>query len=84
MITGLKKAGKCPTRQSFIDNLRKVTNFTANGMLPVPTSFAPGITPMGSPSKCTWFLTVKNGVPVPDPKVTCGVLVDTSTNKVVG
>jgi len=84
MITGLKLAGKCPTRQAFIDNLRKVKNYTANGMIPSPTSFAPGVTPMGSPSKCTWFIVVKNGVPVPDPKVTCGVLVDTNTNKVVG
>ncbi|MFA7324378.1 MAG: ABC transporter substrate-binding protein [Candidatus Nanopelagicales bacterium] len=84
MITGLKKAGKCPTRDSFINNLRKVKNFTANGMLPVSTSFAPGVTPLGSPSKCTWFLTVKNGVPVPDKAVTCGKLVDTTTNRVVG
>lgn len=84
MITGLKKAGKCPTRSSFINNLRKVTNYTANGMLPVPTSFAPGVTPMGSPTKCTWFLTVKGGVPVPDKAVTCGRLVDTVNNRIVG
>jgi len=84
MITGLKLAGKCPTRQVFINNLRKVKNYTANGLLPVATSFGPGVTALGSPSKCTWFLTVKNGVPVPDKKVTCGKLVDTINNKVVG
>jgi hypothetical protein len=33
MIEGLKVAGKNPTWGSFITNLRKVTNYTANGAL---------------------------------------------------
>ena len=40
MATGLQGAGTNPTRQSFITNLRKVTNYTAGGILPSPTTFA--------------------------------------------
>ena len=84
MITGLKLAGKCPTRESFISNLRKVTNFDAHGMMPQKTSYLPGVMPNGSPSKCSWFVTIKSGKVVPDPKATCGKLVDTTTGQVVG
>jgi len=84
MIEGLKRAGKCPTRASFIDNLRKVTAFDAHGMIPEKVSFQPGVTPMGSPAKCSWYVVIKNGVPVPDPKATCGKLINTNTNQVVG
>ncbi|HLG66307.1 MAG TPA: ABC transporter substrate-binding protein [Acidimicrobiales bacterium] len=38
-IKGLQVAGKNPTRQSFIANLRKVGNFDAGGLLPHPVSF---------------------------------------------
>ena len=84
MMEGLKLAGKCPTRQTFIDNLRKVDSFDAHGMIPEKVSFRPGITPNGSPAKCSWYVVVKNGVPVPDPKATCGKLVDTVTGRVIG
>jgi hypothetical protein len=40
IATGLQLAGQNPTRQSFITNLRKVTNYRAGGILPSPTSFA--------------------------------------------
>ncbi|MDD2859203.1 MAG: ABC transporter substrate-binding protein [Candidatus Nanopelagicales bacterium] len=83
MIHGLKLAGKCPTRASFVDNLRKVTSYNAAGMMPQTVSFQPGVTPMGNPNRCSWFVVIKNGVPVPDPKATCGKLVDTTTGKVV-
>jgi len=33
LIKGLQVAGKNPTRASFINNLRKVTNFTAGGLI---------------------------------------------------
>ncbi len=38
MIKGLQLAGKNPTRQKFITNLRKDCNYTAEGVLPSPTS----------------------------------------------
>lgn len=33
MIEGLRIAGACPTRQSFVDGLRKVTSYSANGLI---------------------------------------------------
>jgi len=84
MMKGLKLAGPCPTRQKFIDALRKVTNYDAGGLIPEKISFTPGLTPNGNPVKCSWFVTVKNGQAVPDAKATCGVLVNTTTGQVVG
>jgi hypothetical protein len=34
MIQGLQLAGPCPTRQAFIQTLRRVTDFTASGLIP--------------------------------------------------
>ena len=84
MIHGLKIAGKCPTRISFAESLRKVTKYNAAGMMPQSVSFQPGVTPMGDPAKCSWCVVIKTGVPVPDAKSTCGKLVDTTTGKVIG
>jgi branched-chain amino acid transport system substrate-binding protein len=39
MIKGLQEAGQNPTRQSFITNLRQVTNSNAGGLLPTPADF---------------------------------------------
>ncbi len=83
-IHGLKIAGKCPTRISFAESLRKVTKYNAAGMMPQSVSFQPGVTPMGDPAKCSWCVVIKTGVPVPDAKSTCGKLVDTTTGKVIG
>jgi len=83
MIKGLKLAGKCPTRANFITNLRALKSYDGNGLLPEKISFAPGITPNGTPVKCSWFVVVKNGALVPDAKPTCGSIVETATGKVV-
>lgn len=79
MIKGLKLAGKCPTRATFIDNLRKVTNFDGGGLIPEKVSFLSGLTPDGDPAKCSWFVTFKNGVVVPDKEATCGRLLNVAT-----
>ena len=84
MIAGLKLAGICPTREKFISALRNVDNYKGGGMLPVPISFKPGLLPNGSPVKCSWFVTVLNGQPVPDKAPTCGSIVEIATGKVVG
>ncbi|ADP84943.1 ABC transporter substrate-binding protein [Pseudofrankia inefficax] len=34
MIKGLQLAGPCPTRATFIDRLRQVTDFTGSGLMP--------------------------------------------------
>ncbi|MDP2287914.1 MAG: ABC transporter substrate-binding protein [Actinomycetota bacterium] len=84
-IKGLKVAGKCPTRESFISNLRKVNSYDGAGMLPGKVSFVPkGITPNGNPILCNWFTVAKGAELIPDAKPTCGgKYIDTATGKVV-
>ena len=45
LIEGLQVAGKNPTRQSFITNLRKVTSWNDNGLLPQAVNFEHTTTP---------------------------------------
>jgi branched-chain amino acid transport system substrate-binding protein len=45
LIEGLQVAGKNPTRQSFISNLRKVTSWDDNGLLSEPINFEHTTTP---------------------------------------
>ncbi len=83
-IKGLKVAGKCPTRESFISNLRQVTNYDGAGLVPEKISFKPGLMPNGNPASCGWYLIAKGTDLVPDTKATCGAkYIDTSTGKVV-
>jgi len=83
-IKGLKLVGKCPTRESLISALRKVDNFTGNGILQEKISFRPGLTPNGNPPKCQWYSQVISGVLVPDPKPVCGEkFYDMDTNTLV-
>lgn len=77
-LTGLEKAGDHPTRAAFIDNLRQVTSYDADGLLVEPITFAKGVEPNGNPLKCAWFEQVKSGIYVPDAKPTCGELVKLS------
>ena len=84
-ITGLKLAGKCPTRQSFIDNLRNLTKYNGHGLLAETVSFkGPGLMPNGNPALCTWYMVAKGTDLIPDKAATCGnKYIDTSTGKVV-
>ena len=60
MIYGLELAGKNPTRTAFITNLRKVSDYTAGGILAGPVSFAHLGTPkMLSSVACSYFMQVK-------------------------
>ena len=52
LIEGLQVAGKNPTRQSFITNLRKVTSWNDNGLLSVPINFEHTTTP--AKTLCGW------------------------------
>jgi branched-chain amino acid transport system substrate-binding protein len=57
MIRGLEAAGQNPTRESFITNLQKVTNYDAEGLLPNTVSFAHfGHLPAKS---CNYFVQLK-------------------------
>jgi len=84
-IKGLKVAGKCPTRESFITNLRKVNNYDGAGLIPAKVSFVPGgLFPNGNPITCGWYTIAKGTDLVPDAKPTCGgKYIDTTTGKVV-
>ena len=65
MIKGIQLAGKNPTHAAIIKDLRSVTSYTANGLLPKPLDFA---TDFGhDPAKeCSWVMKAeKNGfVPI--------------------
>ena len=53
---------KYPTRKTFISNLRQVTDYTAGGLLPSPTTFAGfGTAAMGPTTSCNFFLQLLNG-----------------------
>jgi branched-chain amino acid transport system substrate-binding protein len=53
MLQGLRLAGRCPTRAAFIQNLRKVTDFSAGGVIaPVDLSQPK------QPSLCDGFVSV--------------------------
>lgn len=79
MIKGLKLAGKCPTRDAVVNQLRKQTKITGAGLLPAPISYANPLS--GTP--CTWFISVQNGKMVVDKQPTCGEYVEIATGKIV-
>jgi branched-chain amino acid transport system substrate-binding protein len=65
-IRGLQAAGRNPTRQSFIANLRQVTGYTASGLLPYGISFTGFGTPaMFPPTACGYFVRLEGDTWVP-------------------
>ncbi|MCM3885629.1 ABC transporter substrate-binding protein [Frankia sp. R82] len=69
-VRGLEAAGDCPTRQSFVDGLRSVRDYTAGGLV-TPVDFAADF---GRPADCFSFVAVNaqaNGLTVLDPRY-CG------------
>jgi branched-chain amino acid transport system substrate-binding protein len=75
MITGLELAGKNPTRQAFISNLRKVGNYTAGGLLPSAITFQHfGTLGMLPKVECETFARAEGDafVPVDGGKPVCG------------
>lgn len=70
-IKGLEEAGaSCPTRVAFIDNLRLVKGYTANGFMS-PVDYAKAF---GKEFQCIYYLKVENKqfVPLFDGKEFCG------------
>ncbi len=63
MIYGLEHAGKNPTRQSFITNLRKVGNYDAGGLLAAsPVTFTNFGTPKMLPkTQCSYIVQLRAG-----------------------
>jgi ABC-type branched-subunit amino acid transport system substrate-binding protein len=54
-IRGLQESGKCPTREAFIKNLRKVKDYDANGLLLTPVNEAKTF---GKPARCYNYVQV--------------------------
>ena len=77
LIRGLQEAGEeCPTREAFIENLRQVSDFDANGLLDPPVDFEASF---GQPyGLCFHYVKVEGGefVPVNDGEPICGEVVD--------
>ena len=71
-IRGLEASGVgCPTRSAFISRLRKVKDYTADGLLP-PTSFS---AEFGQMPLCYWELEIHPGGFTPSgPQPFCGTL----------
>ncbi|MGF7233882.1 MAG: ABC transporter substrate-binding protein [Frankia sp.] len=55
MLRGLQAAGRCPTRQSFMTNLREVSNYDAGGLLAKPVDMR---TVFGQLTLCYGFLKI--------------------------
>ncbi len=70
-IQGIKEAGvECPTREAFINNLRLIEDYTANGAFdPIDL-----ISTFGAPFPCTYYVRVEEGkfVPLFEGKAKCG------------
>jgi branched-chain amino acid transport system substrate-binding protein len=62
-ILGLKNAGKNPTRQGFVDGIRKTNDgqYDGAGLLCAPIDVSYEAYGTINPDNCTWFVGVENG-----------------------
>ena len=61
MIHGLETAGRHPTRQGFIDGIRKGGPYDGAGLLCMPLDFSYASFGKINKTSCTWFVAVKDG-----------------------
>jgi branched-chain amino acid transport system substrate-binding protein len=77
MIEGIKAAGvSCPTQKAFINNLRLVKNYTADGFFdPIDFQYV-----FNKPFQCVYYVQILNKqfVPAFDGKPVCGDLIKNS------
>jgi branched-chain amino acid transport system substrate-binding protein len=62
-ILGIQNAGKNPTRQGFVDAIRKTNDgkYNGAGLLCAPIDLSLAAYGKVAPTTCTWFVTVKDG-----------------------
>jgi branched-chain amino acid transport system substrate-binding protein len=60
-ITGLEKAGANPTRQGFVDGIRKLGTYDAAGLTCLPLRVGYDTFGKTPETSCNWFLIVKDG-----------------------
>ncbi len=77
-IKGLEKAGKNPTRASFLRAIRSVKGYTANGLLPQPLDFSLKDFGHNPPTSCLYFVRLEGSkfVPLNKGKPLCGKTVN--------
>jgi len=77
LIRGIEEAGaECPTREAFIENLRQVDDYDADGLLNPAIDFE---ATFGQPyGMCFHYVKVEGGefVPVTDGEALCGEVID--------
>jgi branched-chain amino acid transport system substrate-binding protein len=84
LIEGLQVAGKSPTRASFIAGLRKVNDFTADGVIAGTTSFTASFGtgaegPGPYPGECYYYEQYEGvAYTLPNPEPICGGLIPNS------
>jgi len=81
LIKGLQVAGASLSRPRFMSQLRTVTSWNAEGLLPSPVNFS--LADFGQPlqTSCQWYVQLRGSrfYPVPaDGKPTCGTLIPNS------
>jgi branched-chain amino acid transport system substrate-binding protein len=68
MVRGLQEAGQSPTRKTFIDNLRKVKDYTMGGLLGAPVDFSQfSNVEQSTSANCMWINVVQGKSYVADP-----------------
>ncbi len=77
-IQGLKVAGQNPTRASFISNLRNVTNWDGEGLLPTVSNFSLATFGHFPPTSCSYFVRLQgnNFVVINNGKAVCGNIIN--------
>lgn len=81
LIKGLELAGKNPTRQSFMNGLRTLTDYTAEGLLAQPANLSLSQFGKSPDTACSYFVKLQGRkfIPVPpDGKPTCGTRIPNS------
>jgi branched-chain amino acid transport system substrate-binding protein len=72
MIKGLQAAGKNPTRAAVISDLRHITSYNGNGLLPVSINYSNDFGKDAAKS-CGWYMIAeKNGFVPASTAPTCG------------
>lgn len=77
-VQGLKAAGQNPTRASFISNLRNVTNWDGEGLLPTASNFSLADFGKFPPTSCSYFVRLQGNsfVVINNGKPVCGAIVN--------
>ena len=70
MIKGLELAGPNPTRASVIHDLRGVTSYNANGLLPQPLDYRHQLRARPARS-CAWIMKAETDGVFPSSKTSC-------------